>query len=104
MSISNVMPAQPEDESKKQQEGSVADAVDVLDIGVEGASALFSGGPSVPRVSPVMPEAVTTASDAIATAVTAAADTTAAAAEAGLSVGDIADGVLGVIGGIFDAS
>jgi hypothetical protein len=99
MSINTGMPAKPEDENKGDPS---SNAVDVADMGLQGASALLGPrGSSVPSVSGA-PDA---AAAAVETEAAAQAKTAAASSDSGLSVvGDIAEGVVDVITGIFDAT
>jgi hypothetical protein len=96
------VPAKPEDEN---QGDPTSNAVDVADMGLQGASALLGPrGSSVPSVSGA-PDAAAAASAPVETEAAAQAKTAATSSDSGLSVvGDIAEGVVDVITGIFDAT
>ena len=97
------VPAQPEDENKK--DGDSLNVFDVVDVVGQGASALFRGGSGVPRIPATGNEPVLEAAAAVEAATTVAAETAGAGAEAAASVADAAgsvvSGVADVIGGIF---
>ena len=103
MSINPDVPATPEDESKKPQDSI---ASDVFDVGLDVADLVLSSRSSMPPVmaASTVSDVVASTGDAAQTVATAAVEAVAATVEAGASVGDVAEGVLNVIGGLFDAS
>jgi len=120
MSIENGMPAQPEDESQKKNQGDCW--LDVPEFVVDGLSVIGRGSrsTSVPQVTPACGDSASAAASAVEGAATSATETAAAGAEAasagveaaaagvdaaaaaGEAAGGIVDGVASVIGGILD--
>ena len=100
MSTNDGMPVRPEDQNKKDESG----VSDVAELGLDGVSAMLDGSlqasPTPAVVGETVSEALTATGDAAGTAI----DAVIAGAEAGASVGDVAEGVLNIVGGLFDAS